>query len=231
MSAMAGMPMPGGWTMSMAWMPMCGQTWLGVAASFLGMWMVMMAAMMLPSLLPMLWRYRQAVRRTGETRLGLPTVLVGAGYFAVWAAFGMAVFPLGAGLAMAAMQEPALARAAPVASGAAVLLAGMLQLTAWKMRRLACCREVARPSRPMPGDPRSALRHGLRLGVHCCSSCANLTAILLATGVMDLAVMATITAAITAERLLPAGDRVAKGIGAVTVAAGLLLIAPAAGLG
>jgi predicted metal-binding membrane protein len=66
MSAMGEMPMPGGWTMSMAWMPMCGQTWPGAAASFLGMWVVMMAAMMLPSLVPKLWRYRQAV--AGQAR-------------------------------------------------------------------------------------------------------------------------------------------------------------------
>src|SRR5262245_25195515 len=61
MSAMGEMPMPGGWTMSMAWMRMPGQTWPGAASSFLGMWAVMMVAMMLPSLSPMLWRYRQAV--------------------------------------------------------------------------------------------------------------------------------------------------------------------------
>src|SRR5216683_6596283 len=69
MSAMGGMLMPGGWTMSMAWMRMPGQTWPGVVASFLGMWVVMMAAMMLPSLVPMLWRYRQAVGSKGEARL------------------------------------------------------------------------------------------------------------------------------------------------------------------
>ena len=56
MSAMGGMPMPGGWTMSMAWMRMPGQTWSGAAVSFLGMEVVMMIAMMLPSLVPMLWR-------------------------------------------------------------------------------------------------------------------------------------------------------------------------------
>src|SRR5689334_6297762 len=61
MSAMGGMQMPGGWTMSMAWMRMPGQTWTGAAASFLGMWVVMMVAMMLPSLVPMLCRYRRAV--------------------------------------------------------------------------------------------------------------------------------------------------------------------------
>src|SRR4029453_7254797 len=67
MSAMGGMPMPGGWTMSMAWMRMPGQTWPGVAATFLGMWVVMMVAMMLPSLVPMLQRYRQAVGRTAAS--------------------------------------------------------------------------------------------------------------------------------------------------------------------
>src|SRR5579864_9447989 len=91
---MGEMPMPGGGTMSMAWMPTPGQTWPGAAASFLGMWIVMMVAMMLPSLVPMLWRYRQAVGRTGEARLGLLTALVGVGYFFVWTVFGMAAFPL-----------------------------------------------------------------------------------------------------------------------------------------
>jgi hypothetical protein len=51
-SISGGMPMPGGWMMSMMWRPMCGQTWSVVAASFLGMWSVMMVAMMLPSLVP-----------------------------------------------------------------------------------------------------------------------------------------------------------------------------------
>jgi predicted metal-binding membrane protein len=59
MSPMGGMPMPSGWTMSMAWMRMPGQTWLGAAASFLGMWVVMMVARMLPSVVPRLRCYRQ----------------------------------------------------------------------------------------------------------------------------------------------------------------------------
>src|SRR3979490_3127714 len=84
MSAMGEMPMPGGGAMSMAWMRMPGQTWAGAAASLLGMWVVMMVAMMLPSLVPMVWRYREAVSSTDETRLGLLTTLVGMGYFWVW---------------------------------------------------------------------------------------------------------------------------------------------------
>ena len=79
MSAMGEMPMPGGWTMSMTWMLMPGQTWLDAAASFLGMWVVMMVAMMLPSLVPMLWRYRRAAARISEARLACLTALVGMG--------------------------------------------------------------------------------------------------------------------------------------------------------
>src|SRR5712671_2319898 len=103
MSAMGGMTMPGGWTMSMAWMRMPGQTWPGAAASFLGMWIVMMVAMMLPTLVPMLWRYRQAVGPTGEAHLGRLTALVGTGYLFVWIVLGMAVFALGVALAAASM--------------------------------------------------------------------------------------------------------------------------------
>ena len=86
-------------------MQMPGQTWLGAGASFLAMWVVMMVAMMLPSLVPMLRRYRQAVGRTGETRLGWLTALVGAGYFFVWTVFGMAAYPLGVALAAKSSTE------------------------------------------------------------------------------------------------------------------------------
>src|SRR5436309_10300220 len=103
----------------------------GAAGSFLCMWVVMMVAMMLPSLVPMLWRYRQAVGGTGETRLGRLTALVGLGYFVVWTGFGMAAFPLGVALATIEMQQPALARAAPIAVGVVGLIAGGLQLTGW----------------------------------------------------------------------------------------------------
>jgi predicted metal-binding membrane protein len=231
MSAMGGMPMPGGWMMSMAWMQMPGQTWPGAATSFLGMWAVMMVAMMLPSLVPMLWRYRQAVGRTGETRLARLTTLVGAGYFFVWTVFGMAAFPLGAALAAIEMRQPALSRAVPIAVGVVVLIAGAFQLTAWKARDLACCREAPGRGRTLPADAGTALRHGLRLGLYCSRCCAGLMVILLVVGVMDLRAMAVVAAAIAVERLAPAGERVARAIGAAAVAAGLFLIARAAGLG
>ena len=227
-----GMPMPGGWMMSMAWMPMPGQTWLGAAASFVGMWVVMMVAMMLPSLVPTLWRYRQAVGKAGDMRLSWLTALVGIGYFFVWTVFGIVVFPLGAALAEIEMQRPTLARVVPIAVGVVVVIAGALQFSVWKAQHLACCREPSRRKRTLPTDAATAWRHGLRLGLHCIYGCAGFTAILLVIGIMDLQVMALVTAAITAERLAPNGERVARVIGIVVVGVGLLLIARvAAGLG
>jgi predicted metal-binding membrane protein len=229
--AMGEMQMPGGGTMSMPWMPMPGQTWPIAAASFLGMWVVMMVAMMLPSLVPMLWRYRQAVGRTGETRLAPLTALVGVGYFFVWTVFGMAAFPLGVALAAIEMQQPALARVTPIAVGVVVLIAGCLQFTAWKARHLTCCREAPGRGRTLPADAGTAWRHGVRLGLHCTNCCVGLIAILLVIGVMNLRVMAVVAAAIIVERLAPAGERVARATGAAVVAAGLFLIARGAGLG
>ena len=231
MSSMGEMPMPGGWTMSMAWMRMPGQTWSGAAASFLGMWIVMMVAMMLPSLIPMLGRYRKAVGSNGETRLGALTALVGVAYFVVWTVFGMAAFPLGVALAALEMRLPALARAVPLVAGVVVVMAGCLQLTAWKARHLACCRGAPGRGQTLPADAATAWRHGLRLGIHCSYCCVGLMAILLVIGIMDLRAMAVVAAAITIERLAPAGERIARVTGGVLVGAGLLLMARATGLG
>jgi len=222
--------MPGGWTMSMAWMRMPGQTWPAAAASFLGMWIVMMVAMMLPSLVPTLWRYRQAIGRVGATRLHRITALVGVSYFFVWAAFGVVAFLLGVALAEIEMHQPAVARAVPIAVCVVILIAGALQFTAWKAHHLACCREAPGAGRWLPSDAGTAWRQGLRLGLHCSYCCANWTAILLVSGIMDLRTMAVVTAAITVERLAPAGERVARAVGAVVIGAALFWIVRAAGL-
>jgi predicted metal-binding membrane protein len=228
MSAQGGMPMPGGWTMSMAWMRMPGQTWLGAAASFFAMWVVMMAAMMLPSLVPVLWRYRQAVGTAGTAHLGGLTALVGAGYFSIWAVFGLAAFPLGVALAGVALRLPAVARAVPTAVGALVLIAGLLQFTAWKARQLDCCRATPGRGGGLQADAVTAWRYGMRLGLHCCCCCCGLTVSLLVIGVMDLRAMAVTTAAVNVERV--AGERGARAIGAAVMAAGLVLIAREAAL-
>lgn len=235
MAAMGGMPMPGGWTLSMAWMPICGQSWpgswLGAAASFIGMWVVMMAAMMLPSLMPMLWRYREAVGRDSEIGLDRLTIAVAGGYFFVWTVIGVVAFTLGATLAALEMALPALARGVPIATGLVVLIAGALQFTAWKARQLACCGEVPVCTCAIAMDAGTAWRYGLKLGLRCTICCAGLTAILLAVGVMDLRAMALVGTAIALERLSPGGRRMAQAAGVVIVGSGLLLLLQAAGLG
>jgi predicted metal-binding membrane protein len=142
----------------------------------------------------------------------------------------MVVFPLGVALAAVEMQLPALARAVPLAGGLVVLIAGALQFTVWKAHHLAYCREAPAHGGKLPADARTAWGQGLRFGLRCSHSCLNLTAILLVIGVMNLRVMAFVTAAITIERLAPAGERLERGIGAVVIATGLLLITQAAGL-
>jgi len=232
MSSMGAMPMPGGWTMSMIWIPMLGQTWLGATASFVAMWVVMMMAMMLPSLVPTLWRYRQTLGRNRRPHPSGLTTLVGIGYFFVWTVLGIVLFPTGATLAKIEMRQPALARVVPIAVGMIVVVAGAVQFSAWKAFHLAGCRELWRRNRALPANASTAWHHGLRLGIHCTYGCAGLTATLLVLGVMDLRVMALITAAITAERLAPNGKRITRAIGIIVVGVGLLLIAKAAaGLG
>ncbi len=216
--------------MSTAWMRMPGQTWPGAAASFLGMWVGMMIAMMLPSLVPTLQRYRQAVSGTGETRLGRLTTLVGVGYFFVWTVFGIAVFPVGVALAAVQMHLPAMARAVPITVGVIVLMAGAFQFTGWKAHHLANCRAEDGCRRALQGDAGTAWRHGLRLGLNCSYCCANLMLIPLVIGVMNLRAMAFAAAAITVERLMPAGERVAQATGTIVVGTGLFLIAHAVGI-
>jgi len=229
MSAMGGMRMPGGWTISMAWMRM--QTWANATASFVGMWVAMMVTMMLPSFVPMLWRYRQAIGRARETPRGRLTTLVCLGYFFAWTLFGLAVFPVGVAAAAIEMEQPALARAVPITVGLVILIAGLVQFTSWKTHHLARCRETPARGYTLPAGASIAWRQGLRFGLHCTLSCANLTTILLVAGVMDLRAMALITAAITAERLAPAGERVAQATGAAVIVAGLSIITRATGLG
>ena len=216
--------------MSMAWMRMPGQTWAGAAAMFAGMWIAMMVPMMLPSLIPMLRRYRRSVGAIGRIRGGGLTAIVAAAYFSVWTLCGVAAFFVGAALADLAMRHTVVARAVPIATGAVVLAAGALQMTAWKARQLACCRAPSREP-ALPADAGTAWRHGVQLGWQCGRCCANLMAILLVVGIMDVPAMAMVTAAITLARLAPAGARVARAIGVVTVGLAAVAIAHAAALG
>ena len=223
MAAMSAMPMPGGWTMSMMWMRMPGQTWGAAAAAFVGMWSLMMLAMMLPSLTVALRRYRHAVSGTGQARVGYLTLFAGAGYFAVWTLLGLVVFPLGLTFAALAMDSSVVAGVAPIVAGLIVAGAGALQFTKWKSHHLTCCRNPPGPSAE-PANLGTAWRYGMRLGLHCCYCCSGLTAILLVVGVMNPIAMMLVTVAITAERLADKNERIVQAIGALAIGTGVLMV-------
>jgi predicted metal-binding membrane protein len=135
-----GMPMPGNWTMSMMWMPMGGE--LAAAAIFTLMWLAMMVAMMLPSIMPMLILYRRAAVLYREEHLGQVMFVLGAGYFFVWTIFGVIAYVIGVLITRGAMHSAAFSRALPFAGGLALCAAGLYQLSPWKS---ACLKPAAIP--------------------------------------------------------------------------------------
>src|SRR5215210_6830922 len=118
-------------------MTMPQQTWYGDAAAYLGLWMTMMVPMMLPSLVPMLRRYRASMGAAAGFRPHGLTTLVAVGYFAVWAALGAISYGASAGARAAALHWPTIAHWFPIVLGAVLLVAGAVQFTAWKARQLA----------------------------------------------------------------------------------------------
>lgn len=222
---MNGMAMDGAhaMSMSMAWAPGPGESWLGAAASFLAMWTAMMMAMMLPSVAPTFRRYHRMVSRLSATRPVRLTAIAAVGYLAVWAAVGVVVFP--AEMEASRVSASLSSRTTAILVAIVVLAAGAVQFTKWKARHLACCREPRVTRDTTSGDVAGAWRFGARLGWHCVNSSAALTLMLLAVGMMDPRAMAAVTGAIAAERLAPTPSRVARAVGVVAMCVGLVLIA------
>ena len=221
MTALGAFPSPGAWQGAGMCMPGPGSP--VAAVSFLAMWLAMTAAMMSPSVAPTLWRYRQAAALAGAAHPGRRTLLAATAYLLVWTLCGLAALVLGAGLTNVGRGLPLSPRQLAMAGAVVVLAAGGLQFTAWKARRLACCRGAA----DRVGSPWG---HGLQLGLQCCACCAGLTASLLVIGPMDLGPMAVTTAAVTFERLAPERAGAARLVGVGLVLEGLVLAARAAGV-
>jgi predicted metal-binding membrane protein len=226
-----GMRMPGGWTMSMAWMSMPGQSIAGAALMFIGMWEVMMIAMMLPSVMPtvLLHRRLRASRRTrGES--APPQVVLLAGYFTVWLVFGIAAFVAGFGLSAVAMQYERVSRAIPAAAGVALMIAGLYQVTPLKRICLRHCRSplsfVVACWRP---GWLGTFRLGLHHGAYCAACCWALMLIQLVLGVMSLPLMVAVAAVIALEKMWRHGERLAEAVGAVAFAVGIVMTITALG--
>ena len=222
-----GMAMPGGWTMSMMWMRMPGQSWFASAVLFLLMWLAMMVAMMLPSALPMFLNCRRKLVEFGAGKMGTPMMLMTSGYFAVWLVAGAGIYPVGVVFARAAMRWDSLGRAVPMLSDGALIAAGVIQFTRWKMSCLLRCRSpfgyvVSRPERE------TGFRLGCKQGIACCGCCAAPMLMLLALGMMNPLVMIGVAAAVAAEKLLPRPDIVTRWLGgvAMTLGTGLIIRMP-----
>ncbi len=186
--------MPGGWTMSTIWLPMCGQSWLGAAAGFTRMWASMMVPMMLPLAVPALRRYRTALDGAGGWRPLLLTLTAGLAWAAAWTASGLPLYVIGAAVARALPGMPAVARMVPMLAAAAGVAGVGWHVASWRRRPL-------QPPAAASAPPvfAAALRQGARLGGHCVRRCAGLSVALLAAGIMERSTMVCAIAVVAAE--------------------------------
>jgi len=173
-------------------------TELGDLGWFAVSWLLMMAAMMLPSLVPAALAFARAGERT------VPTFVTG--YLAAWTAAGVVAYLLSETVRSL---DPAFLhwdRAGRYVAAGVILVAAGYQLTAAKAGCLHRCRA------PLVGD--GGLHGGLRHGAACIACCAGLMAALFALGVMSLTWMVVIAALIAAERLLPWRTHAVYGVAA-----------------
>jgi predicted metal-binding membrane protein len=156
---------------------------------FMGMWLAMMAAMMLPTVAPMVLAHRMVTNARGEG--WLPTAVFVAGYLAVWTVIGLV--PLLAFLGFRALMYPAPAWVTLVA-GIVLLSAGVYQFTPWKGTCLRACRTPL--SFIMTHDfgrgSRGALQAGASHGAWCLGCCWALMSVLVVVGLMNLVWMAAL---------------------------------------
>jgi predicted metal-binding membrane protein len=180
----------------------------GALGFYVGVWVVMMAAMMFPSVAPMVITYsrvQQNRRERGRADSGPAAVaLFVGGYLGSWTAFGIAayaVLEIGRALAIDAL---AWDEAGPYVAGAVIVAAAVYQLTPAKDVCLRKCRTpldfVAGYWKP---GHAGALRMGVEHGAWCVGCCWALMAALFALGVMSLGWMAFVAALIAVEKLLP----------------------------
>jgi len=200
---MAGVPMS---------FAMTGRLSLASGVLFLSLWAVMMAAMMFPSVWPTVLIYA-AVKRKRDAQGGSVPLFV-AGYLLTWEMFGAAAYFLYVGVGALLASHADWAERLPLLIGAAVLLAGVYQLTGLKRKCLAHCRGPVEhlSAHWRDGGPGAAWMGGAH-GIYCLGCCSGLMLALVALGVMDLRWMATVSALIAIEKLGPRYRAVPAGIG------------------
>jgi predicted metal-binding membrane protein len=199
-------------------------TALGTAAWFSGVWVVMMAAMMFPSVAPTVALYS----KLKHTRaLGAP-LLFASGYLLVWSAVGLLAYLLARLAAELFGDLLAWDRAGRWAAGGILLLAALYELTPFKD---ICLRRCRTPLGFLLGSwrdgPFGAVRMGASHGVWCVGCCWALMASLFALGVMSVVWMGIVAGLIAFEKLIPSRRAATYGTTMVLLALGaLMLIAP-----
>lgn len=199
------------------------------ALLFIGLWVVMMAAMMFPAVAPMVLAFArvQSSKREGG-QLFVPTWIFVSAYIVVWTVFGALAWVVAAGLEAAAHQTMWLNDHLPRLSAGLLILAGLYQFSPLKHACLAKCRTpldfILNAWRDGYGG---AFRMGLEHGLYCLGCCWHLFVILFPLGMMNIGVLAVITLLIFFEKTLPAGRWVA-GVAGVTLAVygALVLLMP-----
>jgi len=181
---------------------------LGGLGWFVGIWVTMMAAMMLPSVAPMVLAFARISRqrhRRGHVAL-VPSSVFMAGYLGAWTMYGLLAY--GAFRLLTGMGFGFLAwdRAGPYVAGGAIAAAGIYQLTPLKAICLRHCRGPVHFVLNHWREGRlGALRMGARHGLYCVGCCWGLMVTLFALGVMSIVWMATIAAVILVEKVFPYG--------------------------
>jgi predicted metal-binding membrane protein len=195
-------------------------TGLGTLGWFLGIWVVMMAAMMFPSVAPTVALYSRMIRQRSPVS---PLLFVG-GYLITWAGAGLAAFALAAAVGRIGGDVLAWDRAGRWVAGATLLVAAAYELSPLKDVCLGKCRSplgfLIGAWRDGPGG---AVRMGMRHGAWCVGCCWALMASLFALGVMSVAWMAFVAGLIALEKTLPWRRVATYGTAALLLALGLLL--------
>lgn len=197
----------------------------GSLALFTAVWVVMMAAMMFPSIAPMVLMYARVQagsRERGRARPIGGTATFVAGYLVSWAGAGIVLYAVAQGADHLSIDLLAWDRAGRYLAGGVIVGAAVYQLTPWKDACLSKCRNPLsfvmgswRPGRT------GALRMGAEHGAWCVGCCVALMAVLFALGVMSLVWMAFVAVLIAVEKLLPWKAVANRGIAALLVGLGL----------
>jgi len=220
-----------GWLDATAFAALCralpGGTLVVPAALYALAWVLMIAAMMLPTTYPVLGIFRVMTRSRGDARRLL--VLVLAGFFVAWFAFGLIAHALDAGVAWLGGRNPWLGGHGWIAGAAVLAAAGLFQFSALKYRCLDQCRTpfafvTSRWRGRSPG--REAFAIGLDHGVFCVGCCWALMLCMFVVGTGSLGWMLALATLMATEKNVAGGARLRMPIGAGLLgAAGIVLAA------